>query len=689
MVSLRTETAGRPHRYKRLAFAASLAAALSAPSAGADKRCDWHGPKTRGETSYKQCVDYAALHGKSLDLPSNVSRISHDGISFCANTFKGTAGAADIIYMMDNSGSMEKGENSGGFNTPPGDPFGVRDRVIRRAMRQQRATADTSTAAFISFFGLGGNQDYTVEPEIETEKLQRPLDISRINPQGEANLNTILRKVWKHNPNEALLPKLSAEAKAAKKALTFWSESLKMARGFLAPESGYAKTKNHAIILVSDGAIGDWKDVEALVPTLPPVYGIHLGGDVNSTHLRDLSTLTKGQFYRVDPTDTALFAELMARIVGVITKNPLPKDVRVSNASMAPPQASKNVDMIANPDGSLGVVLDSIIGLKAGANQISVQVTKDDNSVATWSFGLNVAAAPIAATGGNYSCYDMPKLSVVDAAGDSVDVYNPAATVQTVRLSRSPSELKGVNISAVSETGDKENPPLKNPSSALGFPIHTDTVRFNGNDGSPTPNNGIVEVGNSQNVTLAWSHPRDPRETTSYILLGKRVPVVVAKVDIVGPTEPVRGVSFQDPPKGGDPVVILDKNGKCQTNCSGTEIIVIKNKANIPSWTATIRSPVRLTMRIFDNLGQFVNESTQEFTAAQWDALPKDGDSASVSIHYLPIAKSGQSLGTGAYLMKMEVVGIGSKVQRNAAGELVEVKATRQEYFKRFGYLRN
>ena len=69
--------------------------------------------------------------------------------------------------------------------------------------------------------------------------------------------------------------------------------------------------------------------------------------------------------------------------------------------------------------------------------------------------------------------------------------------------------------------------------------------------------------------------------------------------------------------------------------------------------------------------------------------LPKDGDSATVSLHYLPVAKTGQNLGTGAYLMKMEIVGVGGKVARNSAGELVEVKGSRQEYFKRFGYVRN
>jgi hypothetical protein len=690
MASQPFETGFRLHRNAGWALAAILLTGASA--AEAQKRCDWHGPRSRGETSYKQCVDYAALNGKTLDLPSNVSRISHDGISFCANTFTAKGGAADIIYLMDNSGSMESGESSGGFNTPPGDPFGVRDRVIRRAMRQHRASVDTGTAGFISFFGLSSNQNYVTTPEIETNKLQRPLEIGLLHPQGEQNLTTLTRKVWKHNSSEALLPKVSAEAKAAKTALTFWSESLLLARAWLKPESAFVKTQNHAIILLSDGAIGDWKEVEALAPTLPPVYGIHLGDSTKAQHLKDLCTLTKGQFFVVSPTDTAVFATVMSRIVGIITKNPLPREVTVTNKSLPVPQVSKSLEMVANPDGSLGMVLDSIIGLKTGANQVDIQVTKDDGSVTTWSFGLNVAAAPITATGGNFTCYDMPRIQVVDADGDSLPVYPPDATKLAIELSRSASELKGVTLGAASESGDTENLPLKAPTSALGYPVHQDDIKFNGKDASPTDGNGTLEVGNSGNVTLSWSHPRDPREFVSYILLGKVVPVLVAKIDIVGPKEPVQGVDIKNPPKGADPIVILDKNGKCTgANCDGgvPDIVLDKDvRPNLPRWDAIVRSPVRITMKIFDNLGQFVNESKQELTADQWDALPKEGDSARVSIHFLPIAKEGQPLGTGAYLMKMDIQGIGGKLQRNSSGEVVEMRAVRQEYFKRFGYVR-
>jgi hypothetical protein len=139
--------------------------------------------------------------------------------------------------------------------------------------------------------------------------------------------------------------------------------------------------------------------------------------------------------------------------------------------------------------------------------------------------------------------------------------------------------------------------------------------------------------------------------------------------------------------KVDNPVVIVDENNRCLKNCLGTETIILQ-KDGIPGWSAIIRSPVKMTMRIYDNLGQFVNESTHELTSAEWEAMPKDGDSAEVEILLQPVSHDGANLATGAYLMRMEILGIGGQLRRNSAGEMVELKAKRQEYFKRFGYVR-
>lgn len=676
-------------RVARRPILALLLGALAPAGIAADQRCDWHGPKSGGESQWSQCFDYAALSGKTMNLPSNVTRIAHDGVTFCSDAFKTTPGAADIIYMMDNSGSMEQGENSGGFNSSPGDPYGIRDRVIRKAMRQQQISADTATAGFISFIGLGTNVDYTKVPELETRKLQPPLDISRGNPQGTANLNTLLSKVYKRIPSEALLPKVSAPAPLAKKAITFWSEALEQALAYLNPDMGYTLTKNHAIILVSDGAIGDWNEVQAMAPRLPPVYGIHLGGNSNATHLEDLTKLTKGKFYLVSPTDTAAFHDVMASIVGIITKNPLPKEVKLANSSLAPIQTSRSLDFIPNPDGSLGLALDSIVGLRTGMNQISIEVTKDDASKVTWSFGLEVAegGAP-GSTGGQLTCHDPARLRVVDEKGDTQDVYAREASKLKFELQRSPSDLVQVTLGIAADGGDKENVAVKPGRAAMGPVVQEGEVLFNGMDGKPLPQNGTVQVDAAGNVSFTWSHPRDPREQATYVLLGRKVPVMNAEVDIRIRKEVVLGPpADQGPVRLDNPIVIVDRNNKCVKNCAGTET-VIEQKDFIPGWTATVRSPIRLSIRLFDNLGHFVNASEHEFTQADWEALPKDGDSARVELLYHPVSQDGRTIGTGAYVMRMEIVGLGGGLVKNSAGETVEIQSSRQKLIKRFGYVR-
>ena len=84
----------------------------AASSAHAAKRCDWHGPLSGGEIPYAKCVDFAAMQGKTITLPKNVTRIAADGLSFCVPPTPTTgSGNADIVFVYDNSGSMTRGRH--------------------------------------------------------------------------------------------------------------------------------------------------------------------------------------------------------------------------------------------------------------------------------------------------------------------------------------------------------------------------------------------------------------------------------------------------------------------------------------------------------------------------------------------------------------------------------------------------
>lgn len=386
-------------------LAGMLAGALDAtPSpAPADLVCQWQGRWLDSAGKAVGCLG----PGDSLTvyMPSNTATIAREGIALCKEVWNPTPKAVNAVFLMDNSGSMEKGENSGGFNTPPGDPYGVRDRVIRSALRQLHFMGGQVAAGFVSFFGLGGNQDYTVEPEIETGKLQSLLDIGRTHPVGEANLHTLLRKVWKYNPNEALLPKVSATAKESKRALTYWSESLIQARNFL-PPGETVKSGLFAFILISDGAIGDWKDVEKLIPDLPPVHGIHLGTDINSTHLSALCTRTGGTFRMVSPSDTSAFFQAMRSIVFNLTGSAPPGVVTVKNspAGLGNPETLEATPSRVDSSGNL--VLDLGRDLMVGSEMREARFSYGSGPAQEFVLRTRATAPPLTAGNAHFRCWE-------------------------------------------------------------------------------------------------------------------------------------------------------------------------------------------------------------------------------------------------------------------------------------------
>lgn len=382
-------------------FAFILAAAVHADPGG-DVTCRWRGRLAVAPGDRDQCLEPMAGVGPSRTLPSNATTVARDGITICRSVWNPTPKPVDAVFLMDNSGSMEKGENSGGFNTPPGDPFGIRDRGIRLAIRQLRNSGGQVTAGFLSFFGLGGNQDYTVEPEIETEKLQRPLDIGRGNPEGAANLERLIRKVWKHNPNEALLPKRASAGEASKIALTYWSESLGRAGSWFKPESGYVQSDRHGIVLVSDGAIGDWKEVQDMAKGLPPVHGIHFGEMKTAAHLVELCSLTLGTFHLVPPTDTMAIMDAFRKVAHILSGSSLPDSILVRQVRFSPMAADSLKARPAGLDSNGNLILDLGRDLAIGKGLTATYVYLPGQGEMTYH--TDAAGPALAASNENFTC---------------------------------------------------------------------------------------------------------------------------------------------------------------------------------------------------------------------------------------------------------------------------------------------
>src|SRR5690606_30414749 len=72
------------------------------------KRCDLVGRDSTidgNSTQFKRCLDLTGLDGKTVLIPSNVTRIDNDGLSLCKGSVQ-SGGDVDLVYIYDNSGSM-------------------------------------------------------------------------------------------------------------------------------------------------------------------------------------------------------------------------------------------------------------------------------------------------------------------------------------------------------------------------------------------------------------------------------------------------------------------------------------------------------------------------------------------------------------------------------------------------------
>jgi hypothetical protein len=689
----------------RIAFALAVAAASPALAKG-PKRCDWHGPLSSGESPFVKCVDFASLQGKELTLPKNVTRISADGLSFCATkTQVAGPSEADIVFVYDNSGSMTADaayidpvkkdtvfyffdnnntcksnntpdlatltyqvrngttrtiplftKNTGCVANDPGDPYNARGEVIKDGIDFLATTSPTSTAGVVSF---SDGVKYPHAPVAVNDKsaVAEVKATITLDTDGGTSYGPPLRqaKTWLNDP--ALI-----------------------------------KTKKQAIVFISDGAPHD--NYSGIVDAdMPPIYSIYLAraATPDTAKLLDLSTTTGGTFSRVNPNDPTAIDKVLKQIIAAITSNPgAPKSATITNKTLKPPQTSRSLGVTANPDGSTGMKLDSIIALDAGKNTIEIEVTRDDNTSSTYTFTMNVAGDEISSTSGNYSCYDQPTLTAIDkATNQAPDMYSPEKTSYKLQLTRSPSDLGAVSVDGSSPNNDKETIKLGQPDLSKGVPTQTGDFSYNPDKGSATAGNGVLEVNNHGDITFAWSHPRDRRETVTYVLPGRIVPVLSGQPQVEWVTDLTKQgggdvVVLSDAPKSV--VIMTDLKGKCIVNCSGTELY--HDKVTIPSMKVTLRSPIDFTARVFDNFGQFVNDQKGSMDSTIWNSLAKKGDSAVVLMKFLPYAKTGQPLGTGAYIMQLNVTAKGDQVTKNTAGETIVVRNARKEYVSRFGYLR-
>jgi hypothetical protein len=532
-------------------FAAAIAIGSGIGRGQAVKRCDLLVNSTPGAGADSACLDLEALTkngGPAIQIGSNVTRISNGGLKLCANAFTvSTGGSADVVFIYDNSGSMwshratidsaakdtsfwtATGCNSAGaatvsyqvqdtaYNRPPqsllktipllsntqtacreyaGDPYNARGVVIRNAIRYLAQKAPASTSGAVGFAQT-------------TQFAQPPL---QLNVAGN-------------------IAQVTGMVRLDSFPSTNYAPPLGLAKTWLT-DTSLIKNPRQAIVFISDGNASDGNaSVNLVDSTMPPIYSIFLGKNPtpDTARLKQLSDLTRGQFFRVDPTKPAGIQVVMDSIIRKITETSIPKSIAITNTTMG--QTSVAGPMSIGPDGNLVIALDSIIALAQGKNDFSVTVTKSDGTVGNYVFTIKADGAAESQTTRTMQCYDPPALSMLNSQGQPDAQYSLTADSYTIKLTRSSSDIGPVIVTATTKDsmapptpgwGDAEFVTLAAAGVSGGTATYQSPYPFNGRSANPAPGNGTLEAGPAGQIILSWVYPRDARDFATFILPGSR-----------------------------------------------------------------------------------------------------------------------------------------------------------------------
>lgn len=704
-----------------LFFAALLAAGNA--SAQAPLRCDLKLESTPGAGASGACLDLAALQngGAPIVAANNATRISVDGFTLCKNAFQVTTPAgADIVFIYDNSGSMwshyakinAKGDTSyyhaqgcgggggpgggGAAGTPltyntvlgprtvhlldstvnctqyAGDPYFARTKAISQAIDWVAANSPRSTVGAMAF-------------ETDTNHTQKPLQLSTA---GNADI-------------------VKASLKIDSVPATNYMPPLRLAAAWLS-DTTLIKNAKQAIVFLSDGQPNDGTQLTSWLNanTRIPIYSIALG-DSNATFTRmeDMSRATGGTFYRVAPNNIARMNQVMQEIVQAITVVDMPTTIEITNTSFAPPMVSRSTRMSRNPDSSISPVLDSIVALKQGLNNLTVKITLSPTDVRTYAVKVQADGPAAAASTQGLSCYPMPVLTLLNQAGGVDSAYPAGKTPYNVKLTRATSDLQQVIVVATSSDvgrpgwGDQESISLPQASASGGTTVNQkNNYTVSGSALNPAKGDNTLDAapGPGGSITLTWQHPRDPRETATFHMPGKSISTTPGFIDVVRASDAPRGAPL--PGVITDPIVIrggvvLTRNGTgavlthkgdlSNPHKLGDDVL---DPNRTPTFVFNTAAPFTYRISIYDHLGQFLNAKEGKVDSLRWEQMRGNADSLACAFSILPVSKDGQLFGTGVYILRATITTRESI--RQDPGRPVHVTASTKLFTNRFGYVR-
>lgn len=393
-------------KFFQRAAAGALLVSLPAMAQGGSSECRLRGADTTLSTGIpgKSCLDPIALNGRNLTIPSNVTRIDNSGFALCESS-ESTGGLADIVYVLDQSGSMNinyawispdktdtvylQGLDNCGFQSADsrgfgsitipnattvrtiplinpakspatctnssGDPFTQRGVAFKQAIEFQAQRAPNSTAGYLGFAG-------TVINRVRPLKLNTPTNVTtledgiQIRYENATNYTAPLdsAKRWLKNPAITSNPT---------KAVIFLSDG--------------RPTQDQARIgTVLDSAYAGQPG------KMPPVYGILMAKPTADTAILDsISRVTGGKFFLIPPSRPDSLSAVVAQILNVILRNYHPVSAVLTNNSTAPASvATAGVGSFLRQDEKSWLVnFDKIVPLnKQAGNQIRFSTQYQD-----------------------------------------------------------------------------------------------------------------------------------------------------------------------------------------------------------------------------------------------------------------------------------------------------------------------
>lgn len=477
----------------------------------------------------QSCLDISQLNGERVVLPSNVTRLGHNGLALCALESESSQIPA-VLFIMDQSASMD----STFAGIPAGDPLHWRGDLVRNAISYLNEKSNGSGwFAYVEFAGD------------TTEDLQPPHKdcIADVNDGAEylltqdfLPLSDSVVDVWSQKATSPVQNRCNTG--------TNYFAALDKAKRYAA---GFNPGDIHAevsVIFVSDGRpnrrTGDTYaplDSDYEVPgVFPPVHGIFLGGEGtgDGDDLAEVADRTDGSYTLVDPKDKDGMTSVMNRIIDQISRVSLPDSVVLRVNGVAYP--SSRVQGIT---GAYQVAFPQDIPLSPGENEVEMTVEYTDTATGLprtriTSFVLAVEG-PAADTGlieidQSFSAYcaignslqvdeylnpglvvgatlaQTPRISLVD--GSSLDLFLTAAgysgEATSIRVqSRRTGDAIGQNLEAADGLGEF--------AGTLSMVLAQQSVLGSVRPADST--DAVFHVAAFDTLEFRWQNPEDPRDT--------------------------------------------------------------------------------------------------------------------------------------------------------------------------------